>query len=243
MRKTSCSALRSSPTPPSASCARQGNRSTSAQTRTDDSLIRSWPGLSHCCPVQHFAAAIRRCVTDLHNLWLPLAGPGPATHVFKRGSPDGWEGVHGRAEPTTVRLTEIGCLQRSENNSRPVTGLVLVIHAFPRSTQPSSKTWVAGTSPATGNSGCVGDRRHLLPAAVKVLNRTTLGRARPRGSSVVSSAPETTTSLQPDSRGLFAAIHEPRHTPRRFPWMPGSRPGTNDWRRCRTAPFKSESEH
>src|SRR3984893_10605311 len=50
-------------------------------------------------PVQHFTAAVRRCVADLHNLWLPLAGLGPATHVFERGSLDGWEGVDCRAEP------------------------------------------------------------------------------------------------------------------------------------------------
>jgi len=58
---------------------------------------RGWPGQAHGCPVQLFAAATRR--RHRHNLWLPVAGLVPATHVFECGSIDGRESVDGRDEP------------------------------------------------------------------------------------------------------------------------------------------------
>ena len=54
---------------------------------------------AHGCPVRLFAAATQRCRRPRDNFWFPLAGLGPATHVFECGSIDSREGVDGRDKP------------------------------------------------------------------------------------------------------------------------------------------------
>src|SRR5260370_14650134 len=58
-----------------------------------------WPGSSHGCPVRLFAAAIRKCFRRLHNVWSPVAGLVPATHVFAKRSVKRKEGEDNPAQP------------------------------------------------------------------------------------------------------------------------------------------------
>jgi hypothetical protein len=58
-----------------------------------------WPGLSHGCPVQLFAASYTKLLQTTVQPLAPVAGLGPATHVFEGGMIDGREGVDSRVKP------------------------------------------------------------------------------------------------------------------------------------------------
>jgi hypothetical protein len=78
------------------------------------------------------------------------------------------QGVDRRHKTMAVRLIEIGCTQGFSHNLRsPWPGSSRPSTPYRQATEPPSKTWVAGSRPATGTVGCSGALWYLLTAAVK----------------------------------------------------------------------------
>src|SRR6202040_491352 len=82
-------------------------------------LHRPCPASCQGCPVQLIAAPIRRFSRYLHNLWPPVAGLVPATHVLERGSINSGADVDGRAKPRPRGSWVVSNSPRTTNFAEP----------------------------------------------------------------------------------------------------------------------------
>src|SRR5882724_9058188 len=117
------------------------------------------PECSTAVGISFSLPAMRMGCRHLHILRSPVAGLAPATHVFKRGSINGREGVDARAKPTAVRFRLF--LQLYEDAvydcttvGPPWPDLFRPPTSSDVALSPARKAWMAGPCPATGIVGC-----------------------------------------------------------------------------------------